>query len=674
MLIQSNGVPDDLGETLKALPVQPNADTVLMMAERFQYAQDGMSDWANRAKQCVEFFEGKQWDAGALKKLESEDRPALTFNKVAPLVRLVLGYHRNNRMDLKYMPAYDNSGSQDVAEAITQIVKQSNGETDKEYIDTEVFFDGIVTGRGYYDYRLDFERNDLGEIKIRTKDPFAIYPDPEGDQYDLNESNYVFEGRWVNLDEVEFTYGKAASQFIWGFVHRGGYAGGIPFSLAEFTEEVTPWRRFGGEQQGGPSVQSYLANCFDPARKNIRLIDCQHYVRTWQRCVIDLESGRREPVPDSWDNQRVQKLMAWCEEQGRAKGRVSPFRLASRPMRRVRWTTMVGDLVVYDNWSPYETFTIVPFFPYFRRGQTRGMVEDLIDPQIEINKRRSARVDIVTRTAHAGWMYHKDGLREEEKQKLEEFGAMPGINIEWQGDSTHKPSRIEPGVPPMAFERLEQQATDDLKEISGINDSALGQLDRVQSGRALEARQRQSVLAIQPYMDNNKRSNKLCGRKHLEMVQNHFTEERTFRILTDNGQPTQAVINKMLANRQIHNDVTVGNYMVSVDESPLSATYLSAQFDEMITMVEKGLLPAPLIQDIAVDISSMPRKDEIKQRIQAVQAAQGIPVAGAQPPVQPGAPAVPGQQLAALPGEGMAAGVPLPIAENPMTAGAPLNG
>lgn len=631
MLIQTNGVPDDLGSFLKALPVQPNADVVLMMAERFQYAQDGMSSWATRAKQCVEFFEGKQWSEGALKKLEREDRPALTFNKIAPLVRLVLGYHRNNRMDQKYLPAYDNSGSQTVAEAITRIVKQSNTENDKEYVDAEVFFDGIVTGRGYYDYRLDFERNDLGEIKIKAKDPFAIYPDPEADQYDLNEGNYVFEGRWVNLDEIEFTYGKAAAQFIWGFVHRGGYAGGLPFSLAEFTEEVTPWRRFGGESMGGPSIQSYMANCYDPARKNIRLVDCQHYVRTWQRCIVDLETGRREPVPDSWNNERLQKLMAWCEEQYRAKGKANPQRLVSRPMRRVRWTTMVGDLVVYDNWSPYETFTLVPFFPYFRRGQTRGMVEDLVDPQVEINKRRSARVDIVTRTAHAGWMYHKDGLREEEKQKLEEFGAMPGINIEWQGEAGLKPSRIEPGVPPMAFERLEEQATGDLKEISGINDSALGQLDRVQSGRALEARQRQSVLAIQPYMDNNKRTNKMCGRKHLEMVQNHMTEERVFRILTDNGQVTLETINQLKAGGQILNDVTVGNYTVSVDETPLSATYLSAQFDEMITMVDKGLLPAVVIQDIAVDISSLPRKDEVKQRIQSIQAAAGLQVPGGQP-------------------------------------------
>jgi len=673
MLIQVNGVPDDYGQVLKNLPVGVNTDLTLLMAERFQYASDGMQDWANRAKQCVEFFEGKQWSEDALKKLEREDRPALTFNKISPLVRLVLGYHRNNRMDTKYLPSFDNSGSHTVAEAITRIVKQSNDENDKEYVDAEVFFDGILTGRGYYDYRLNFERNDLGEIKARAKDPFAIYPDPEADQYDLNEGNYVFEGRWVNLDEVEFTYGKSASQFLWGFVHRGGYAGGIPFSMAEFQDEITPWRNFGGQERGGPSIQSYLANCYDPARKNIRLIDCQHYIRTWQRCIVDLESGRREPIPDSWDGARLQKLMAWCDELARSRGTVSPFRVVTRPVRRVRWTTMVGDLLVYDNWSPYETFTLIPFFPYFRRGQTKGMVDDLIDPQVEINKRRSARVDIVTRTAHAGWMYHQDSLREEEKQKLEEFGAMPGINLEWRGEPGLKPSRIEPGVPPMAFERLEEQATGDLKEISGINDSALGQLDRVQSGRALEARQRQSVLSIQTYMDNNKRSNKMCGRKHLEMVQNHMSEERSFRILNPSGEITQETINLRLATGQIHNDVTVGNYTVSVDETPLSANFLSAQFEELMDMVEKGLLPAPLIQDIAVDISSLPRKDEIKQRINAIQIAQGIPVRTAAP-MAPQPATMPGQPMAAAPGQGMTDQTPTPIQGNPMAAGAPLNG
>ena len=42
------------------------------------------------------------------------------------------------------------------------------------------------------------------------------------------------------------------------------------------------------------------------------------------------------------------------------------------------------------------------------------MVEDLIDPQMEINKRRSNMLHILTTMAHSGWMWEKGALDEEQ--------------------------------------------------------------------------------------------------------------------------------------------------------------------------------------------------------------------------------------------------------------------
>lgn len=653
MLIQTSGTPANIDAFVRGLPVQPGpgmADLVLLMAERFQRDQSAMSEWANMGKKCVDFFEGKQWDEEGLRKLEAEGRPALTWNKIAPLVRLILGYHRNTRTDTKYRPAHDGSGDQAVSEAITSIVKQAATESDEEYIDTEVFMDGIVTGRGYYDYRLSFEDNDLGTMRAKAKDPFAIYPDCEGDTYDPRDWNRVTEARWVSVDEIEYTYGKSSADMIWGMVHGGAYKGGLPLGLAEVQDEITPWRTFGGTNENSTfGIHAYLANCYDPARKNIRLIDQQHHVRVRARCILDLDTGTRQIIPDTWGDEKVRKVMQWLEERCWMTGKANPFRVVIRPTKRVRWTTMVGDLIVFDAWSPYNTFTLVPFFPYFRRGKTRGAVEDLIDPQTEINKRRSAQIDIVTRTAHAGWMTHENGLSEQEKAKLEQYGAMPGINIEWRGDPSMKPEKIQPGIPPQAMERLEEKSIADLKEISGINDSALGQLDRVQSGRAIEARQKQSVLSIQTYMDNMARTKKMAGRKKLEIIQQHYTEPRIFHILNDDGKPDQTSINTRLITGAILNDVTVGNYSVVIDETPLSASFLSAQFDEMLAMVEKGLLPAPAIMDIAVDISSLPQKDKIKARVANAMAMAGFQSADG---VAPGAP---------IPGQPAAPGLPPPV-------------
>ncbi len=619
-----------------------NANTVLLMADRHLRATAGMESWAITARRCVDYSEGRQWTEESLARLDMEDRPGLTFNKIAPLVRLVLGYHRNNRMDAKFMPGYDGTGISEVASALTALNKQISQSNKEPYVDTEVMLDGMVTGRGFYDQRLDFEENDFGDIILSARDPFTIKLDPEGEDYDINKSTFVMEDRWISIEEIEFLYGGAAAALLAPLVRGGQYLGGIPNSLIEYSDAIMPWRTFGGTSNsmygsGYQAMEAYLVNAYDRARKVIRLTDCQHYIRVMMRCFVDLETGDRVPIPDNWTFDQVQKVLLYSEMKFKAKGQANPLRMQVRPVRRVKWTTLVGDLIVHDEWSPYKTFTISSYFPYFRRGKTRGMVEDLLDPQDEINKRRSANIDIVTRTAHSGWMYHAKGLTKEMKDRIEQYGATPGINIEWQGEAGMKPERIQPATPPTAMEKLEEKGAADLKEISGINDSLLGQVDVVQSGRALEARQRQAVLALQIYMDNMTRTKQLVTEKRLEVVQQHYTESRVVHSLGEDGQAQNTMINKRDEAGEIINNVTLGKYTAVISETPLSASFISAQFDELLDLVEKGILPIPAIQNIAIEISSLPQKDIIKANVAALNAGQPMPNAAGVPAVAPAA-------------------------------------
>jgi hypothetical protein len=199
----------------------------------------------------------------------------------------------------------------------------------------------------------------------------------------------------------------------------------------------------------------------------------------------------------------------------------------------------------------------------------------------------------------------------------------------------------------MAHERLEQKSEEDMRRISGINEAALGEMDKVQSGRALEARQRQAVISIQMYMDNFTRSKKLLGSKRLEIIQNHYTEERLYRVIGEDSKMSMLMLNQTQTDpatgiKRIVNDVTIGKYVATVDETPLSATFANAQFEEMLTLLEK-MGPAigpfmPLFADLMVDMSTLPRKQEWIERLQQIQ-QQGQPAPGGPP--QPGAPAGP---------------------------------
>ena len=610
----------------KKMPKQ-DFELILLIANRFDRASFTQATWAAKAKECVEFAEGKQWSEEDIKKLIEQERPALTFNKIAPLLRLVMGFHRNNRTDERFLPSHDEASTEEIAEMLSKVSKQISEVSHQPFVATEVFADGIMTGRGYYHWKLDFTDNDLGEATCKAADPFAVYLDPDGDQYDLNKSSYVFESRWVSLDDVLIHYGKQAHDLAEPLLTGGAYTG-LPSSLTDYAEEITPWRRFGGEEDQyatfGP-MQGFLHNIIDTQRKAVRLLEMQHYRWSKTRVVIDLDTGQKKIIPDQWKIDKVQRFLAWQEDKYAALGQTSPIRYDERLERRCRWTTIIGDFIVWDDWSPYQTFTLIPFFPYFRRGKTRGMVEDLIDPQKEVNKRRSSQIDQVTRTAHAGWIVHKGGLDDEEKANWADNAAAPGFTGFWSGDEPwKKPEQITQGKAPIAAERLEIRATDDLEQISGINRALLGSEDKVQSGRALEAKQRQGVLSIQTYMDNMVRTSELVGLKKLELIQNHYTERRLIRTVAEDGSLEAVIINQRGVAGEVLNNITIGKYSLVIDETPLSASFLNAQFEDLMDMIEKGGLPVELAMDVLVETSHVPQKEMLKRRIKAYMAAQGI--------------------------------------------------
>lgn len=610
--------------------------------------------WAERAKQAVDFFEGRQWTETQLWAMALGKRPALTFNIIAPIVRLVLGYQRSNKTDIVYNPGQDTRASEDVAKVLSQLEKILAKGDHQEFVDAEVFLDGLIAGRGFFDTRLDWEHNDLGESKTVGLDPASVYLDPDGSSYDLNEScSFLQTSKYISLDEIEGGLGKKVAELVTPWTL--GQTPLAPMSSMVVGDEITPMRYFGerdeNQSEWWDTFYSLMGDFVDRHRKTIRIIESQYKVRELRNVIIDLETGDKKVLPTSWGQQQIEKALLYAEMVG------NPCIVQNRSVEHVQMTTMVGDVIVYDAPSFYDGYTITGYFPYFRRGMTRGMVEDLIDPQKEKNKRRSAEVEVVSKMANGGWKYHENSLDPVQERNLKKYGSTPGVNIKWKGEKP--PEVIEPAAPPMAHERLESKSDDDVRRISGINESALGTSNpKVRSGKAIEAEQRQAVISVQLYMDNFKRSKQLLGVRKLSVIQNHYTEKRIYRITGDDGkQAPDVAINARQQDPitgaiRIENDVTVGKYMVTIDDAPLSATFQSAQFEEMLLLLEKmgpALQPfLPAFADLIIGMSSMPKKQEWIERLQQIIGMQAAAAGGGQPgqgqPHPGGGQPQPGQQ------------------------------
>ena len=617
------------------LPEQ-DLDLVRKLSLRWMRAAGPHNEWATVAKRCTDFLEGCQWTEEELRTMSEVNRAALTLNRINPLFRLALGYQNNNRTDTTYQPTSDSRSSEQVADVLTNLKKTESDRNDLAFVDSEVYADGLTGGRGFWDARLSFDENDLGEYKIIADDPYTIYIDPDCYHYDLNEgASYIQQSQWVSIDWIAAMYGPAAAMEVESLSSPTFQSTLLSF-LGE--TDISPKRFFGqyaDDKAMGNFADVYHTDFIDRQARRVRLLETQYKVMGIKPCFIDLETGDKEPIPDEWLKQEnYYKIEAALKH---AEALNNPLKIANRPVKRVRWTVTCADILLFDQWSPYESYTKIGFFPYFRRGKTRGMIEDLIDPQREINKKRSVLADILNRNANSGWMYEKDSLDPAQKENIQRYGSSPGVNVEWKrvGQKGEAPRRIEPGGYPQGLDRLEEKATDDLFSISGINESALGQLDRVQSGRAIEARQRQAVLSIQLYQDNFSRSKKIEGKKFLEIVQNHYTEERVFRIIGEDSNLATFAINQRTQTGTDGvsriNDITVGKYSTVVDTIPASATFKQGQFEETMMLIEKfGIVGEMLVQvapDLLIDMTSLPRKEDWKQAL--IMARQAIPPAAA---------------------------------------------
>lgn len=131
-------------------------------------------------------------------------------------------------------------------------------------------------------------------------------------------------------------------------------------------------------------------------------------------------------MPEAWNDRKVKKF---AKDYG--------LELISKMSKKVRWTVTCDKVVLFDGWSPYNDFTIVPYFAYFRRGRPFGMVRNLLSPQEQLNKISSQELHIVNTTANSGWMVESGSLVGMTTDDLEEHGAETGLVVSMRVGQTH---------------------------------------------------------------------------------------------------------------------------------------------------------------------------------------------------------------------------------------------
>jgi hypothetical protein len=293
--------------------------------------------------------------------------------------------------------------------------------------------------------------------------------------------------------------------------------------------------------------------------------------------------------PDSGDIKIIADMTKAQVDQAKQAGAVA----SSRMRKRIRWIVSTYCATIFDNYSPYEHFTVVPYFAFFRRGQTRGMVDNGIGPQEALNKAVSQYIHIVNSSANSGWTVEENSLTNMDTDDLEVNGAKTGLVVEFKKGAT-PPAKIQPNQVPNGVDKLIDRATQALKDVT-VPDSMRGLQGSAVSGVAKQADQFASQQQLAVPLDNLAYTRHMLAKRIMKLVQRYYDSYRIFKI-TDmdpiTGKPVLSIleVNKLdPATGTYLNDLTVGTYDVEVGEQPMNITFENGQFQQALEMRKEGI-------------------------------------------------------------------------------------
>jgi hypothetical protein len=561
--------------------------------DRFCHCRDhGHLDFVATADKCDKFVIGDQWLAEDLGALKLQRRPALTINKIISTISTILGEQIYNRTEVLFRP---NNGAQpEVADALSKVWMQISQNNQLPWLRSDVFCDGIVRGRGFYDVRLDFTDSMQGEIRITQLNSKNVIIDPDAEEYDPDSWNDCFITKWLTAQDIETLYSKADALLL-----KDRSASSYPYGY-DSIERVR-------DRFAGASPLNSIYGLYDKHNvgRNIRTLERQYRRMDKQQHFVDTKTGDMRPIPQEWERNRIVALL---EKTG---GTMS---VTSKLVKRVRWTVTADDVVLHDDWSPYKHFTVVPYFPFFRYGKSVGIVQNLLGPQEILNKVSSQELHIVNTTANSGWVVEQDSLLNMSIEELEQRGAQTGLVLEYKKGS-QAPEKIQPNQTPTGLDRISYKAEEHIKTISNVSDSMQG-FDREDvAAKAIAYKQQRGSVNLTKVLDNLERTDWILARNVLDIVQNYYTEPRIINITHEDitREPEQLTVNEYNeATGEISNDLTMGEYDIVITSSPYRASLEDSQFEQARALRELGI---PIPDSVLIENSRLMRRAEIVKQM-----------------------------------------------------------
>lgn len=551
----------------------------------------------NRQQQHIdhEFYDGHQWKGTDIEVLKDRGQDPLTFNVIATSIDWIIGSEMRTRTDFKVIPRRKDGTH--AAELKSDLLKYLSDTNDLEFARSAAFRDAAIGGVGWLE---DGWQGDDGDEPAysRYESWRNMLWDSANSDRDLEPGRYVFRSKWVDLDVAISWFPKMAHEL------RHSAASVI-------TNGTTMGDRIGDEAMDSVEDEGRdgigAATEYDYIRDRVRLIEC------WYK-----EPGEIKRMKGGQFDGETYDPMSRGHYDDLAGGQAT---VVPRSDMVMRCAIMTPEYLIFDAATPYRhrRYPFTPVWAY-RRNATNlpyGPVRRLRDPQTDVNKRAAKALHILSTNKvvmDEGAVPDLDAFRAEIAQADAVIVKRKGHELILDADRGMEQPHLD-----MMLRSIEM-----IQSVGGVTDENRGLQTNAKSGVAIARRQEQGALTTAPIFDNLLYAKRKQGEKQLSLVEQFYSDEKSFRITNQRGKPIFVTANATGPDGDVlpKDDITRTKADFVITDEEWSASVRQAQTQQLVEMLQ-AIAPANpevwlVVLDLIVEGMDVRSREEIVKRIRSL--------------------------------------------------------
>lgn len=539
---------------------------------RAEYQADVNYDRINRFEMIddLRFSAGEQWDPVVLQ--QRKGLPCLVINTIPQFTAQLVGDWRESRKAIRVIPS--NQDDTDLADIREDLVRNIEMESRADRSYDQAFESMVQCGDGAFKICVEYAKDDVFDQDIRIRpiedvlsvvwDRFSV--DPTG-----RDAKRVFVDDRCPKDEFDRKWpGKAGSDLLQedkiDRVTMAGWQDEESYRVTEY------WRIIERE-------------------KTLALFESGQIYEIDESNMDDIIQKHGPPV-----KQRIvwcrYAQMHYCSGSSILAGPYE-YRLNRLPVIRMsgRVVNVAGRRVRY------------------------GLVRFMKDPARLKNFWRSIAAEQLGYAPKAQWLATQSAVEgRQDAFRKAHLTRDPLLIVNDEAVIGQNIQRIEPPAPQQAIFAEVSMNTQDMKDVSGIQDASLGIKSNETSGKAIMNRQHEGDIASQTYYDNSDAALLEAGDVCNQLIPQIYDGTRVLRLVGKDGAIKFTRVNDPMDPHTI--DLASGMFDVALTTGTSYTTQRENAAQAMMDAVQVWPQLMEVAGDLVAKAQMWPGAEELAERIQ----------------------------------------------------------